>query len=105
MFKIKNFYVLNWDFNRNRLEKYDVIPYLVDCYKNTKKNRPTNDKEFEEFVIRNSSYQWWSRCEYEIIISDWPNNKNSIKYDIHKQILMNLDIVTNILMDIVINKI
>lgn len=43
-------------------------------------------------------YQWWSRCEYEIILVDWPCQKKSEKWDVYKQVMMNIDIITEILM-------
>ena len=42
-------------------------------------------------------YQWWSRCEYEIIISDWPPSGKEEKWDVYKQIEMNLDLITRVL--------
>ena len=41
-------------------------------------------------------YQWWSRCEYEMIIKDWPCNTVEEKWDVYKQIMMNVDVVTQI---------
>ena len=42
---------------------------------------------------------YYGRCEYEIILAGWPNQDTQSKWDIHKQLMMNLDIVTEILMD------
>ena len=44
-------------------------------------------------------YQFWSRCEYEIILIDWPCQQKHEKWDVYKQIMMNIDIVTDILYD------
>ena len=44
-------------------------------------------------------YMYWSRCEYEIILLDWPNQKANKKIDVHWQIMNNIDLVTNILME------
>ena len=54
-----------------------------------------------QFVKDESMYQFWSRCEYEIILVDWPCQQISKKIDVHQQIMMNIDIVTNLLMEIV----
>ena len=98
--KIKSFNVINFDFNSNKFETYDVMPYLVGCYKNEKKDkRPVTFDEFKKFVESNSMYMYWSRCEYEVILSDWPNQKTHKKIDIHWQIMNNIDIVTNVLME------
>ena len=75
---------------------YDIIPYLYDRYKNASP-KPKTHKEMVEFVKSNSMYQWWSRCEYEIIISDWPPSGKEEKWDVYKQIEMNLDLITSVL--------
>ncbi len=93
---MKEFNVIWWDFNKKEPEEYDIIPYLVDCY-NEAKNKPKTFEEFKEFIKSNSMYQWWARCEYEIIIKRWPPNKEAKKWDIYRQILMNIDVITEIL--------
>lgn len=97
---IKPFNVINYEFNSDKFEAYDVMPYLVNCYNKEKKNkRPVTFDEFKKFVEGKSMYMYWARCEYEIIISDWPNQKTRKKIDIHWQIMNNIDIVTNVLME------
>ena len=98
--KIKSFNVINFDFNSNEFESSAVMPYLVGCYKIEKKDkRPVTFDEFKKFVESNSMYMYWSRCEYEVILLDWPNQKTNKKIDIHWQIMNNIDLVTNILME------
>lgn len=94
---MKSFNVIWQDFNKRIFEPYDVMPYFVREYQESKKKPETFD-EFKEFVKRKSQYMYWSRCEYEIIICGWPNTDTHQKWDIHKQIMMNLDLVTEILM-------
>lgn len=97
---IKPFNVIIFDFNSKDFKAYDIMPYLVACYKEEKKNkRPTTFDEFKEFVKLNSMYMYWARCQYEVILLDWPNQKNNKKIDVHWQIMNNIDIVTNILME------
>lgn len=96
------FNVINWDVNARKFINYDVMPYLVECYRERKKKRrgiPTTFDEFKEFVEGNSLYRYWARCEYEIILMDWPCSQTYKKIDVHYQIMMNLDIVTRILME------
>ena len=97
---IKPFNVINFDINSSKFEAYNVMPYLVSCYKKEKKNkRPVTFDEFKEFIKSKSMYMYWSRCEYEIILSDWSSNNHSKKIDIYWQIMNNIDVVTNILME------
>lgn len=95
---MKQFNVINYNFNKQVMELYDVIPYLVDRY-NECDNQPKTFDEFKKFVEKESKYQWWARTEYEIIISNWPSQKHEEKWDIYKQISMNINIVTNLLME------
>ena len=94
---MKHFYVINWNINRRKFEPYDVMPYLVNAYKESKK-KLTTFKEFKEFVKNESQYQFWGRCEYEIILMDWPCQRNQEKWDIYNQIMMNIDTVTRLFM-------
>ena len=107
---MKSFNVINWDPNRKVFEPYNIIPYFVDAYKERLENYkkyPDNPywkpaktfKEFRQFVISEGHYQFWGRCEYEIILSDWPCQKTEKKIDIWEQIEMNLDLVTEIVME------
>lgn len=95
---MKSFNVIWQNINSQKFEPYNVMPYLVEQY-NKAKDKPTTFEEFKEFITKESAYMYWSRCEYEIIICGWPNKNLEDKWDIHGQILMNLDVITNILME------
>lgn len=92
---VKSFYVINE--NNGKFEPYDIVPYLLEEYK-AAKNKPNTFNEFKEFIRGKSMYMWWARCEYEIIISDWPGERKKEKWDIHKQVMMNIDTITNLIM-------
>lgn len=101
-----SFNVLIWDVNHDELIYYDVIPYLLRQYNETKKmgsykETPKTREEFKEFIKKEAMYQWWSRCEYEILVSDWPKHDKEIKMDVYYQVLMNLDIITDIIINII----
>ena len=99
---MKVFNVINWNPNRKKFEPYNVIPYLVNAYNDLKekeyKKIPKTYDEFQKFVKEESQYQFWGRCEYEIILVDWPCQKTEEKWDVFQQIMMNIGTVTNILM-------
>ena len=95
---MNNFYVIIYDPNSKSFLPYDVIPYLEKRY-NEEKEKPKTFEEFKSFIIKCSEYQWWSRCEYEIVLSDWPSKKTSEKISVHYQVLLNLDIIVRILME------
>lgn len=97
---MKPFYVLNWNFNSRKLVKYDIMPYLIDRYKNKKQSdRPETKEEIKQFILDSSKYQWWARCEYEIIISDWPNQQTHKKIDIYYQVEMNIDVILDMFIE------
>lgn len=91
------FNVLNYDINRQKFKAYDIMPYLIDCYKKEKK-KPKTFEEFKDFIEKQSLYMYWSRCEYEIILVDWPCQKVEEKWDVYDQIMMNIDVITDIVM-------
>ena len=95
---MKQFNVIIYDINRKKFKPYDVMGFFVNEY-NEEENKPKTFAEFKEFVERKSMWRFWSRCEYEIILSDWPPSGVEEKWDIHRQILMNIDIITEILME------
>lgn len=94
------FNVIWCNVNTNKMEAYDITPTLINAYKSKKKkNRPTTFEEFKEFIISESRYHWWAKCQYEIILSDWPCMKYQYKWDIHMQVMMNIDLITRIIME------
>lgn len=100
---MKSFNVINYNFNKKKFEAYNVIPYLVQQYNDTIRTKykptPKTFKEFKKFIKEESMYQFWSRCQYEIILTDWPSQKHAEKWDVYKQIIMNLDTITKIVME------
>ena len=96
----KSFYVLNWDFNSDKLVHYDILPYFRECYKKlSKAKRPVSINEWKEFIKSNGRYRYWARCEYEIIITGWPQQNRKVKVDVWRQIEMNINIIVDILME------
>lgn len=95
---MKSFNVIWQDFNRKKFEPYDIMPYFIDEY-NKAKIKPNTFNEFVEFIKDKALYMYWARCEYEIVICSWPNTDHQEKWDIYEQIMMNIDIVTDILME------
>lgn len=95
---MRKFNVIIEDVNRREFIPYNVIPYLVKQYKEAK-NKPTAFEEFKTFIEKESKHQWWARCEYEVILKEWPTGQREEKIDVHWQVMMNIDIITEILME------
>lgn len=85
--------VIYFNFNSKKMEQYNIMPHLLSEF-NKLENKPKAFDEFKDFILKKSFHQWWSRCEYEIILSDWPSQTIKEKWDIYKQIEMNIDIIT-----------
>lgn len=95
-----SFNVIIYDVNKDEFVPYDIMPYLVRRYNDTKKkDRPVTFEEFKKFVDSSMRYQYWARCEYEIILSDWPCQKKYKKIDVYEQFKMNIDLIVKLLMD------
>lgn len=97
------FNVIIYEPNSKEFVPYDIIPYFLHAYEELKEKKwkklPVTYEEFKEFVRSEGMYQFWGRCEYEIILVDWPCQKQEKKIDVWEQINMNLDLVTKIVMD------
>lgn len=100
---MKSFNVIINDFNRDTFVPYDVMPYLIREY-NKLKDKPSTMEELKRFVVEMAQYQWWARCEYEIILVDWPNQGVHEKWDVYKQVMMNIDLITEILASNIANQ-
>lgn len=95
---MKKFNVLRWDFNTDSLIHYDVLPYFRMCIKEIKV-KPKLLEDFKKLIEKESRYNFWSRCEYEMICHGWPVRNNDYKLDIHEQVMMNIDIIAEILFE------
>ena len=67
-FKPMSWKVKNYSINNNEILDYDVLEYREPQIKQLKKKCATKE-EFAEMMRREMMWQYWSRCEYEVIIS------------------------------------
>lgn len=90
--------------NNGKFEPYDIMQYLKGSWdydkshKRTRENLPTTMHDLETWVDNKLKYQYWGRCEYEIILSCWPPHPDdkAAKWDIYMQCKMNLPIIAKI---------
>lgn len=103
--QIPGFNTIIFDPNRKIFKSHDVIPYLVSEFMKLKKNkRPKSWEEFSEWIKGELAYMYMSRCEYEIILKDWPCGKEEEKIDIYQQCMMNFEILVFIFHSTLKNK-
>lgn len=101
---MKEFNVIWFNPTLRKFEKYNIIPSLINRYNEEKElNKNSSFEEIKKFILSESLYRWWSKCEYEIILTDWPTQKYKQKIDIYQQIKMNIDIITEIFIDVLNN--
>ena len=89
---MKPFYVIDYNINARKFEKYDIMEYLLDSY-DLARPKP---KDIAEWIKQESIYRWWSRCEHEIILRDWSCGKVEEKWDKYAQIQMNFDLIVEL---------
>lgn len=78
--------------NRRSIEEYNIFEhggFRQDCEKYLKE---CNDiQSFSEKVKGSLRYYFWSRCEYEIVLTGWPcpEYTKDRKIDIYQQVMLN----------------
>ena len=83
------------DFNSRKMVPHNVFNHAAlmdDCRKNYRKN--ANDREaFFAKMKTDLMYYYWSKCEWEIVLSHWPPHKDDpdTKIDAFDQIELNWD--------------
>lgn len=87
-------YVYISDFNARKIKKYNIFNHYGfhnDCIEIAK--RGITKEEFQEEIRRSLMYFYWSKCEWEIILSDFPSHKDfrEEKVSVYDQIMMDFD--------------
>lgn len=77
-FKQLSWKVKNYFCNSNKVWDYDVLQYREDQIKKLKKKCATKE-EFAEAMRREMMWQYWSRCQYEVIVEIDENNRIWLK--------------------------
>ena len=87
-----NAYYHNW--NAKTIEPFNVFDhggFLTDCKKNAKKNIHDYDA-FCEQLKRSAMYYYWSKCEWETVITPLiDNGAEAVKIDVYDQLKLNWD--------------
>ncbi len=80
------------------------MPYIYSEFEKYRKREKLAIKnvtfeELKKFIDDTAKYRYWSRCEYEVIVTGWPVSKNTYKLDVYEQIKMNLDNITQLMLE------
>jgi hypothetical protein len=92
---MKKYNCIIFDFNKKSFVEYDIMPYFMRVYEHSKESF-NNLEDCKKFILKWGQYQFWSRCEYEVILKDWPNGCKESKIDVFWQIKINIDIISEI---------
>lgn len=84
------------NFNAKKIEPYDIFNhygFANDCIKCAKKKNITKE-DFAEEIMRSLTYFFWSKCEWEIILSSFPpsDRVSPKKISVYDQVALNKDI-------------
>ena len=92
------FNVIVEDVNKKCFKYYNVLPLLVKEVKekHTKYHIKNTYESIKDSILKISLYYFWSKCEYESVLVGWPNDKTQMKWDVHYQIKMNIEVITQI---------
>lgn len=77
-FKPLKWLVTYYNCNADKIECYDILKHREDFIKKLKKKCETKE-EFAEKMRRELQWQYWSRCEYELIIEIAENKRVLLK--------------------------
>lgn len=84
------------NFNDRKIETYNIFDHYSFCKEceMAAKRRGVTKEEFAEAVRKSLMYYFWSKCEWEIIVSHWPPNERlkDRKIDVYEQVMMNWDV-------------
>ena len=88
-------YVYTEDFNRHCIEKHNVFDHYrfkEDIKKIYKKHKNDFDS-FSEEVRKSLMYFYWSKCEWEIVLTSFFPRENfrEEKIDVYEQVMLNWD--------------
>ena len=87
--------------NRQCIEKYNIFDHAAfrnDCDAAWKEYKD-NFSKFKEAVQRSMMYYFWSKCEWEVIVSGFPPSRkfHDAKIDVYEQVYINWDKFINYL--------
>lgn len=96
--------VIVYNFNEKKFDTFDIMLYfrqlllneLTKKHARRKNNFPKNRDDLKAFIVSNSIQQFWCKAEWEIIIKSWPTMDVEQKIDVHRQITMNIDLITEL---------
>ena len=99
-------YAFRYDWNSHNLVQFNVLGerFAEDILKRIKRDKISNYEDLKEGIRRELMYHYWSKAEYEVLVTDlFPKDyedfcKSSIKIDVWYQLEYNLDRIVEYIM-------
>lgn len=96
--RIKNskleWYVLCHDWNSNKIVNFNaLIGIAEEIHKEIKSKRVHDKATLKEFLRKRFMHDYWSKTEYEIVVSGLSKYDCAEKIDVWRQLEMNLDAI------------
>lgn len=84
--------VYHYNINHRQIEEFNIFDHWKfneDVSKDLHRCRSRED--FAKLLQSNLRYYFWSKCEYEVLVSSWTSDdkKETIKVDIYDQVMLN----------------
>ena len=83
------------NYNKNKIEVYNIFNHSCFTYEVKQAIKKYKDKDsFVDKLKSELRYFFWSKCEWEVIVSPWVGRKESCdeKIDVYDQVMMNWNI-------------
>lgn len=107
---MRTFNVIIHNFNTGKFEKYDILAYLSAAWDQCAQKHSwvysvdydiqvaekPEDVDIAHWVDSELRHQFWSRCQYEMVLSGWPDTNKTAKVDIYWQCEMNMDLIVEL---------
>ena len=95
MINLMKWNVYYYNINRQKIESYNIFEHGSFAHYVKEAIKKYKEKEsFTEQLKRELQYYFWSKAEWEIIITPWCGNKSpdEIKIDVYDQVMLNWEI-------------
>lgn len=92
--------VIRYDVNRRCIDNYNIFDhgsFCKACSDICKKRCSTTrfeygDDEFNDDIKSQLMYYYWAKCEWEVVVTSFPNGCDGKKIDVYWQVMQNWDI-------------
>lgn len=91
---------LDGSYGKDNGEFQKHVDKMIWDEKNRKKKH-TPDELIERELRRKCLYYFWSKCEYEVVVTGWPDTKPERKIDIYDQLDANWETFKNMAFEVI----